>query len=219
MLFWRNLRIPFLAFSFSGVMMVLGKSILYPAVSSSVVAPFAFPTTVALPGWQSLPSHPLRDINAQYPNYLSGRQYQYIQDELNLEIEMRYLVNSVGDIDELPNSHKYNSLSPQLRQKKGIGFYEVFTDREKAYLRSCINPYGGSTVNDKQFKQNRNTYDLQSNRLIPWLLGIKKLKDERCLWAYLSIPLKRSSHEAAYQHLENVWVSWYGWWQPRFPKS
>jgi cyanosortase A-associated protein len=50
-------------------------------------------------------------------------------------------------------------------------------------------------------------------------LGQEGLKDRRCLWAHLSVPLKNSSPEAAYQVLEKAWFSWYQWWQPRFPKS
>ncbi|NJQ98397.1 MAG: hypothetical protein HC784_13990, partial [Hydrococcus sp. CSU_1_8] len=36
-----------------------------------------------------------------------------------------------------------------------------------------------------------------------------------CLWTHLSIPLKETPREQAYQILEQVWVSWYQWWHPR----
>jgi cyanosortase A-associated protein len=54
---------------------------------------------------------------------------------------------------------------------------------------------------------------------MPILLGQEALLDKRCLWVYLSIPLRNSSPEEAYKTLEQAWFSWYQWWQPRFPKS
>jgi cyanosortase A-associated protein len=32
------------------------------------------------------------------------------------------------------------------------------------------------------------------------------------------VPLEKNQPEQAYSLLESVWFSWYGWWQPRFPK-
>lgn len=218
MIRWKNLRTPLLAVTLSGVLLVLGKVILYPAVSNRTVSSFVLPSAVPLPGWQPLPSHLLVAPTAKDPSYISGRQYQYIQNDLPLNIEMRYLVNTVGDVKGLIKTYTSIPSSPVLHQQEGIGFYGLFTYQGKAYLSSCINPSGGSTVTDNQFKQNRNIYDLQLGRLLPWLLGQEKLKDERCLWAHLSIPLRHSSPEPSYQTLESAWVSWYQWWRPRFPK-
>lgn len=215
---WKNLRIPLLAVTLSGVLLVLGKSILYPAVSSRTVTPFVFPSAVSLLEWQPLPSHPLVDQTAKHPNYLSGRHYQYIQNNLPLNIEMRYVVDTAGDVKDFIKTYTSIPSSPVLRQQEGIGFYSLFIYQGKAYLSTCINPHGGSTVTARQFKQNRNTYDLQLGRLLPWLLGQENLKDERCLWTHLSIPLRDSSPEPAYLLLESAWFSWYQWWRPRFPK-
>lgn len=219
MSYWKNLRIPFLAVTLSSVFLVLGKVILYPAVSNRTATPFVFPPAVPLPEWQTLPSQSLVAQTTQDPNYISGKRYQYTQKSLPLDIEMRYLVNTVGDVKDFLKTYTSISLSPTLRQQEGVGFYGLFTYQGKAYLSSCINPYGGSTVTDNQFKQNRNTKDLQISRLLPWLLGQEDLKDERCLWTQLSIPLRYSSPEPTYQILEKAWFSWHQWWQPRFPKS
>ncbi len=215
---WKNLRMPVLAVTLTGVLLVLGKLILYPAVTKRTVTPFVFPSAVPLPGWQPLPSHPLVAQTTKPAKYVSGRQYQYIQNDLPLNIEMRYVVDTDGDVKEFIKTYASIPSSPVLRQKEEIGFYGLFTYQGKAYLSTCINPYGNSTVTDRQFKQNRNTYDLQLNRLLPWLLGQENFKDERCLWAHLSTPLRHSSPEPAYQLLESTWFSWYQWWRPRFPK-
>ena len=215
---WKNFRIPLLAVTLSGVVLALVKVILYPAVNSRTNTPFVFPSAVSLPGWQPLSSHPLVNQTELHPNYISGRHYQYIQNNLLMDIEMRYLVDTSGDVKDFIKTYTSIPSSLVLRQHQGIGFYGLFTHQGKAYLSSCINPYGGSTVTHRQFKQNRNIYDLQPSRLLPWLLGQEDLKDDRCVWAHLSIPLKHSSPKRGYQSLESAWLSWSQWWRPRFPR-
>lgn len=218
MIVWKHPRLIFLIAIFSTVLGVLVKSILFPATSKTTT-PFSFPVTIPLQGWESLPSSTLVDSSgARIPPSLSGRRYQYIKNNLTLNIEMRYFVNTSGEVKNFIKSYESISVSPAIRQKEGIGFYGLFTNQDKAYLSACINPHGFSTFTERQFKQNRNVYDLQFNRLLPWLLGQENLKDERCLWTSLSIPLKQSSPEMAYQNLENAWFSWHQWWSPRFPK-
>lgn len=218
MIDWKNIRISFLAITLIGVLLVLAKSILIPAENKQVASAFVFPLTVPLTGWQTLPSSSLNQKTQ--PNYLSGRQYKYTQQDLPLNIEMRYVVNTVGDVKEFVKQTTKIPLTKVIqRQQAGIGFYNLFTYQEKAYLSSCINPRGGTTVTDRQFKQNRNTYDLQFNRLLPWLLGEEKLKDNRCLWTHLSVPLKHTTPDNAYQKLETAFFSWYQWWEVRFPPS
>lgn len=218
MISWKPLRLMLLATTFSGVFLVLIKSILYPAPSNSTVNSFVFPQSVPLQGWQPLASEPLVDATTAPAPKVSGRHYRYSQNSLPLDIEMRYFIGTSGDVKDFIKTYNSIQASPALRQKDGIGFYGLFTHQEKAHLSACINPYGGSTFTARQFKQNFNAYNLQFNRLLPWLLGQDNLQDERCLWTYLSVPLKSSSPELAYQQLEKVWFSWYQWWQPRFPK-
>lgn len=214
---WKNFRISLQAVILSGVLLVLGKVILYPALGSRTFALFVFPSAVPLPGWQPLSNHALVAPAAKHLNYISGRHYQYIQKDLPLDIEMHYLVDTDGDVKKFIKS--YTSVaSAALRHQEEIGFYGLFTYQGKAYLSSCINPHGGSTFTDRQFKQNRNTQDMQPSRLLPWLLGQENFKDERCLWTQLSIPLKHSSPERGYRILESAWFSWYQWWRLRFPK-
>lgn len=214
----KSLRPVLLATTFSGIFLVLIKLILYPTPSKPSVTPLAFPSSVPLQEWQPLPSYPLVNSATDRVNYLSGRHYRYIQNSLPLDIEMRYIVDTDGEVKNLLKNYDSISASLVLRQKDGLGFYGLFTHQEKAYLSACINPYGVSTFTERQFKQNHNAYALQFNRLLPWLLGQGNLKDERCLWTNLSIPLNSSTSEVAYQKLETIWVSWYQWWRPRFPK-
>ena len=219
MILWKHLRLIFLSAIFTAVLGVLLKSILIPS-TNKITTPLSFPATVPLDGWQTLPSSTLVGADGDRTSpFLSGRHYQYIKNNLTLDVEMRYFVNTNGEVKDFIKNYGSISVSPLIRQKEGIGFYGLFTHQERAYLSACINPYGSSTVTARQFKQNLNVHDLQFNRLLPWLVGLEKLKDERCLWTHLSIPIKHSSPEEAYQNLENIWFSWYKWWNPRFPKA
>lgn len=222
-----KVRISLLAAIFGGVFCVLGRTILTPAASKVAATPFAFPADVPLPEWQFKSSHALAVPITTNPSYLSGKYYQYIHNNLTLDIEMRYVINTKGDIKSLIKN--YSSMPPAssklslvLRQRRGIGFYSLFAYQQRAYLSSCINSRGSSTVTVSQFRHNRYLYDNIYNisfkeRLIPWLQGRGSIQDMRCLWAHLSIPLKHTSSETTYQTLEKAWVSWYQWWHPRFP--
>ncbi|NEO10460.1 MAG: cyanoexosortase A system-associated protein [Moorea sp. SIO3I8] len=222
MLDWKSLRIWLLAFVFGATLSVMGKVIWYPTTSARPITPFEFPATVPLPEWQPLESQGLTGQTAVDKTLQAGKHYRYIQNDLPLDIKMRYLVQSGGDINKF--LQKYIGIEPASqelivsRQQKKIGFHRLFVYQERAYLSSCINPRGGSMVTSYQFKKNRDIYDVRSRRLLLWLLGQVKLQDNRCLWAHLSIPLENSSPEAAYQVLENVWPDWYDWWYLHFPK-
>ncbi len=227
MSFWKQLRVPLLIFTFVNVLLVFGRSILDPAVGKRTITPFVFPSVVPLPQWQLLEGHPLENHTVERPPFgkvvLSGRQYHYIQNGLPLDIEMRYEVGKEADVKQLTKENtaiQFSVAQPLIvvRQRAGLGFYGLFVYQKRAYLDACINSRGGSTFTKEQFRSNRIHYDLQLNRLIPWLLGQQELRDQRCLWTHLSIPLNQSSPESSYHILENAWFSWYEWWRPRFPK-
>ncbi|HEY9614615.1 cyanoexosortase A system-associated protein [Allocoleopsis sp.] len=216
---WKTVRIWLLAVLFIGVLCVLLKSILFPPSNKTAVTPFVFPTTVPLPQWQLLDSMPLKITND--PNFLASRRYRYQQSPILLTIDIHYIVNSSGDVKDFLQKHIFSqqaASSVAIRQKVGVGFHALFSYQGKAYLSSCMNPRGGSTVTFDQFRQNRNTYDVKPGRLILWLLGFQELRDFRCMWNMLSVPLEKTKPEEAYSILENAWFSWYSWWQPHFPR-
>lgn len=232
-------RIPLLAIVFGTVFFFLGKAILFsPSERSSVVSsrftPFVFPTNVPLSGWQlsssSSPPAPLTlpptaDTETYSLRTLARKQYRYIQNNLPLDIHMTYVVNTSGKFNLKSTVKDYFSTKlplnlplPTLRHQEGIGFYNLVTVEQRAYLNACINSRGGSTITQLQFMLNRYVYDIRPDRIILWLLGEAPLRDRRCLWTHLSIPLKNTSSNNAYQILETAWFSWYQWWLPRFPK-
>ncbi|AFY76745.1 MAG: cyanoexosortase A system-associated protein [Hydrococcus sp. C42_A2020_068] len=218
MMFWKQIRYSFLVVTFGGVLFVLGKSILAPTISYRTIADsFVFPSEVPLPGWQPLASRSLPKSNYEFPKLVAGRHYRYQQNGLNLDIEMRYFTATNGDVRIFIQQYAGIAQSLVVHHQK-TGFYGLFARQQRAYLSACINRRGSSTVTAEQFEQNRYLYDISLNRLLPWLLGQEPLRDKRCLWAHLSIAVPNASSEAAYRDLEKIWVSWYNWWNPRFPK-
>lgn len=216
---WSSLRIWLLAATFGGVLVVVGKSILYPA-GDKQVTPFEFPTAIPLPEWQHLESTPLDKTEEK--DIAAGMDYRFVQKNVVLDIKMRYITSKQADVKKLMKQYGGDRPYPNtlpLRQQEGVGFYSIWGTPERSYLSACINPHGGSTVTEEQFRKNRNIYDLQPIRIWYWLLGRGELRDWRCLWAVLSVPIEpTSSQEDAEKMLLGAWLSWYEWWQPRFPK-
>jgi cyanosortase A-associated protein len=224
---WKHLRTPLLVLTFANVLFIFGKLILDPTIGKRKVTPFVFPSVVPLPQWQLVTSHLLQDQTIERPSLpklvLLGRHYRYIQNDLPLDIKMFYEVETNGNVKQLIKDHtdiKFLLNQPLLvlRQHEQLGFYGLFVYQKRAYLDACINSRGGSTFTKEQFSYNRMHYDLTFNRIVLWLLGQQALRDRRCLWTHLSIPLNQSSRESAYAVLEKAWFDWYQWWRPRFPK-
>ncbi len=214
---WKQFRVPLLALTFSSVVLALGSVVLLPTKDKRTVTPFVFPEQVPLPQWRLSTSPPLPKPTKEHSELLAQKHYRYMKNDLFLDIEMRYLTD--GNVVRLLREYTSISSSANMRQREGVGYYGVGVDKQRAYLSACINSQGGSTLTQEQFNQNQYFSDLHPQRLLSWLLGQEGFKDKRCLWAHLSVPLKNSSPEAAYQVLEKAWFSWYQWWQPRFPKS
>ncbi|MCZ8188639.1 MAG: cyanoexosortase A system-associated protein [Microcystis sp. LE19-338.1B] len=219
------LRLSLLAVNLVAALLVLGKSFLDPNFAQT--APFEFPPEVNLPDWRFIESKPLKVHSSKDRGdsvFRAGRFYHYRYHDLPLKVEMRYVVRTQGAVDELILKHPTVQSSPpedmkgKMGEIEGVGFHVTFVHRQRAYLSSCINPRGASTVTPEQFKHNRNTHDSQLNRLFPVLLGREDWQDYRCLWAHLSVPLTELSPEEAYSSLETAWQSWYHWWSSRFPK-
>jgi len=223
----KQLRLPLLVFTFANVLFVFTRTTLDPSIGRRTITPFVFPPAVPLPQWQRVASQPLPNLAVERAPYgkivLSGMQYSYRQNDLPLDIQMRYELSTLGDVKQITSSNTtirfgVNQPAIAIRQQEGLGFYGLYTYQQRAYLDACINPQGGSTFTSDQFDSNRIQYDFQLTRLIPWLLGQQGLRDNRCLWTHLSIPLNQSSPESAYVMLEQAWFSWSKWWSSRFPK-
>ncbi len=227
MRFWTYIRISLLAVTCIGVFFTLEKLIFDADAASHKVSNFVFPASVLLTDGKILESQLLIDKVVQesrkYDTVISGRRYRYRYNSIPLDVEMRYVVGTSGNVEGLiKNNTTINLPSGKVfqtvRQQLGIGYYGLFTYQNKAYLSSCINSQGDSTVTTEQFLHNGYIYNIRFNRLLLWLLGEQSLLERRCLWAHLSINVNNADYQSAYHLLEKAWLSCYRWWSPRFPK-
>jgi cyanosortase A-associated protein len=225
MITWHQTRLFILAFTSCSVFVLLGKSILFPQISQpDNIAKYDFPDRVPLPQWNFIDSQPLNSSSPQPTQLISNRVYRYRQQAITLTVEMRYTVEKGGSVLEfirLYQPSQTSSLGTAVREdryQESTGHYTLFTSNKQAYLVSCINPRGSSTITAQQFNANRYKYDLELPRLFNWLMGKENIRDLRCLWTQLSIPIEQLPQKQAYSSLESAWIEWYKWWYPRFPK-
>ncbi|MEG3846538.1 cyanoexosortase A system-associated protein [Microcoleus sp. herbarium19] len=218
--YWKPVRISLLAVTLGAVLLVAGKLTFYPSTGNYYATQFDFPESVPLADWKLKKSAALP--SSQNSEVKAGRKYEYQKNNSTaLEIEMRYVVNTNGDVESMMKGHTILKSSPGkliLASTEGVGFHGILPKQNRLYLSSCINPRGGATVTAEQFRYNRNTRDWQPNRILFWLLGRGNIQDKRCLWTQMSVPLDKTTPEDANKILQNAWVSWYGWWQPQFPE-
>lgn len=198
-----KLRIVGLMVTLGCTLFTIGKLAIEPPKEKQQA--IAFPAAVIpLSGWDYRGSDRLQDPD--------GKVYRYGGGDRLLEIEMRQINHTDGNIDKYLQTYKDIQPLLMVKQQSEIGFYGLFIDSGNAYLSSCINPRGENTVTAEQFTRNRNTYDLQWNRVLSWLLGISNLREWDCLWVNLSIPLDDYSQEHTYLKLEKAWFESYDFW-------
>ena len=118
---------------------------------------------------------------------------------------------------------KYTSISaqaiatPSLARLPEVGYHALFSDRDRAYLTSCISPRSPSNVTQRQFSRHRYQNDLQWQVALDWLQGKASIRDRRCFWILLSTPLTQADSSEDYRALETVWQDVYRWGTANFP--
>ena len=227
----------FSAITSIGVGIVTTYSLIVPTAGNRPVTSFRFPDRISLNSWQQLNSFALitteektLEDREDVLEYLelenqeivqSSQGYGYTKDNINLEVEMRYVVGTAGRVNAY--IQKYTDIplkdlrAQKIEQIKDIGYHILFTNGDRAYLISCIAFNGSGSVTAAQFAQYFREHNSQSQVWLDWLKGKASLRDRRCLWTQLSIPVDRAEPQLTYKTLENFWVDWHQWWKPRFP--
>ncbi|MEM8831542.1 MAG: cyanoexosortase A system-associated protein [Cyanobacteria bacterium P01_G01_bin.19] len=219
-----KMRTIFLVSTAIATFSVLGRSILFSEALTAKVKSYTFPSTIALPGWQLSFQQPVNPNLVKPPAYISGdfiagTHYQYLQERKYLDIEMRYIANTNGDLKSFITSQT-GELSSVLKQDLKRGFYSLYIHQDKAYLSACINPHGISTVTSDRFNRNLMIHNTHPKQIVPWLLGKSEFRNKRCLWAHLSTPVNDNfSADDAYATLEAGWHDWHDWWRANYPQS
>lgn len=212
--------LAFLVLPIIGSIWMVLKVFFYGQVNSI----YQFPASIPLSEWKHYATGPVNVELVRPPahilgQFIAGKRYVYGQEGLRLDIEMRYLKETDGDLKSFIQSQS-QTISSSLRRHPQLGFYLVYHRYGRAYLTACLNPQGGSTVTSDQFRLNRILYDGRPTRILTWLQGETNLQDRRCLWAYLSIPLDPTlSPKTADLLLETTWVEWAHWWIQNYPSD
>ena len=209
-------------------------ALIIPDVANRSIANFQFPQQIKLSSGQAISiskSNDLtpsarqqqvrqRTIEVPLEIMAENQKYQYEQKGSPVNLEISYLTNTRGDVGTYLS--KYTDIAPEaihnrtIAQLKNIGHHTLLKDDARAYLSSCISPRSPSNVSQKQFSEYRYQNDLTFKVAWEWLQGKSSIRDRRCLWVHLSVPLTPDV-PTAYQVLESTWQEVYQWWLPNFP--
>ncbi|MGL5940600.1 MAG: cyanoexosortase A system-associated protein [Waterburya sp.] len=196
-------------------------SLIFFNIGNRSVADYQFPAHLNLNNGQAkivkLQSKQSKIKDKQEEALQDTKEYQYILNGQIINLKISYLVGTRGDVETY--LQKYLKMTPTIKIKhlESIGDHALFTNKNHAYLSSCISPRSLSNVTQRQFSQQRYQNDLQLQVAWDWLQGKASIRDRRCLWILLSTPITPSNTQAAYQSLEIVWQDLYQWWLPNFP--
>jgi cyanosortase A-associated protein len=226
----KNVRIAILGVLSLGIIGVLGQILVSNPGErpGSTRTAFTFPEMIDLPNWQPVSSQAIDHTQVNHKDarrrLIAGQIYQYEQGDRQLTVATVYNVDTNGRVNNFLK--EYTSIPHTLtlsqyrieRYRERVGYYVLFEDQKNAYLASCINPRGESTVTIEQFNKNRYNHDIRPERLLRWLLNAESIRDFRCLWVSLSTPIAQQGTDEAFSTLEGIWFFWHDWWKPRFPQ-
>ena len=217
-----------------GIGIVTVYSVIDSSAGNRPVADFVFPETVPLSSWEHIGNQKIdvpqtapteseeSEENEQSKEVIqSANRYQYRGQNTRLDIEMHYLTDTRGNLENL--LVEQNEIAPEvlkqqeIKQQDNASYYSLFSDRDRTYLSSCLHPTGDSTVTAKQFSQSLDRKKLNLKLISNWFLGKASIRDRRCLWVTISTPNDNDSFSENRAMLEEVWQNWHQWWQPRFP--
>jgi cyanosortase A-associated protein len=171
---------------------------------------FQLPNQLSLRGWKLQSS---KDFDKALKNgAIAAKKYIYISPRQDLlEIDSLYISGTTAITRYLEISGFNSSQNLNIHYLDSIGYYALFRDGDRAYLSSCINPHGITTITEEQFFHNINLKHIGF-----YLLGFRDLRDSKCLLMTLSVSLKTTKLDKAYETLKNSWVYLYQNWKTNF---
>ncbi|ELS01846.1 hypothetical protein Xen7305DRAFT_00015530 [Xenococcus sp. PCC 7305] len=226
-----RLRRGFLSTISIGFALVTVYAIANPHVGNRRVADFVFPEEIPLTNWQALSSESLA-ITAQPDEngevIKAAKRYFYQQDDLNLVLEIRYLVGTRGNIPGLlPEYLEFDPAimtTQKVKKISQVGSYllvqENTSDQQLGninHLSSCLTSLGYSIAEQKEFSLLLNQVQLTPELFWDWLWGQDSLRDRRCLWIHLSLTNHKNKSDSN-GDLQQVWLELHRWGKLNFPK-
>ncbi|MBD1855435.1 cyanoexosortase A system-associated protein [Leptolyngbya boryana CZ1] len=178
----------------------------------------SLPNHLSLPGWEAQKTQSIEPSpsNSKYNRIVSGQRYLYRQGDRSLQIAVRYVVETEGDIGQFiadtDESWGKTPISFEDRQSTQ-GFYRLFTQQNQAYLQSCLNLNGHTTVTQTQFRQNAYRQALQPEQWLNWLISQRPLLERRCFWIQISTPVVEQNIHLTHATLEQSWKTLVSSWR------
>lgn len=199
-------------------------TLVFPQVGRRENRVLAFPSQLSLNNWKETSSSSLvenPETELLFNGLHSGQEYNYQQGNEEVTVALRFISPTHGSINAFLEDIYDESLleayaAGKTRSLSEVGSYQLFSDGEKAYLSACVIPDGESTATHSGYtrQSDANVFDIKT--LLPRLVGLRSVRERRCLWVHLSTPLEGESPEASEEVLEEMFKEGYPQWQGLF---
>jgi cyanosortase A-associated protein len=199
-----------------GVGLTLIQIGIKPLAKFPTTVSMSLPTAVSLSGWnlQSTQSIQPSQSVQKYNRIQTGQRYFYQQEDRQLQVNVRYVVQTEGDVGQFMAAQNTPPPSERVTERRsGHGFYRLSSEQNQATLQTCLTISGETTLTPTQFRQTAYKQALQPQQWLHWLTGQRSLIDRRCLWIQLATPLGQTDVEAAYHTLEQTWETLLPFWR------
>ena len=105
-------------------------------------------------------------------------------------------------------------LPQPLLQPTGSGDLAQLLYNDRLHQASCLLPTGELAFSYQAQNNLRNYHATQPLTVLRWILGFGDLRDWRCIWLSLSIPVNATIDQATAQEvLQQFWSSWIPLWR------
>lgn len=201
-----------------------------PIAGANTIADYQFPLALDLPGWELKQTHleslvKVKNTLDENQNSIpfdqplaqrSYRYYNYQKENEFVDINLRCIVNTFGDIKSYYNK-VFKDLPPvkeSIEVEDQGNYHLTFSHQGTDYLTACINVEGQTTVTGIQFVSYFRRGYVNPIKLVDWLWGKRLLQDRRCLWLELSV-----HQESSLTDLDrlSLWQSLIDYWRSNFP--
>lgn len=221
---WENVRNVWLATALVSSSLVLLKLVVTPVQKPSPPT-YTFPASVPLSRWQFVQATPIGLQKLYTPSLatsvddltIAGQSYRYRRNAQPIDIEMRYFrdYSSVSDI--LKESTIQHDSIDFTSARSTVGAHAIYQRSNRLFITACIPATPETTITDGELRGAQNRPGVMLHRSIPWFLGQKPLRDLRCLWTRISMPINATSPATTEQELAQAWIEWVQWWQNNYP--
>jgi cyanosortase A-associated protein len=160
---------------------------------------------------------------------MSGQRYQYQNYDRSaiLEATFRYIVNVSQSSDlagyykrQKRNSNTFKPVDKKNKTSSNIDHILSFQNQDSLTYATCLTPENQTRI--LPYNQSTSQYIVSQllgdklQNVIPWLVGQKPLKDDRCLWMELTLtPLNA---EVA-SEIQPLWQYFLDYWMGHYPAS